>query len=340
MDFRVRVALANLFLQEKPPQSAEVEALLKDVQLKDDDKNAAVIWALRIGALAAQDKLDDAVSMFESAMQSLDKAKGIDQKPLSAIAGTIAQKLDERAAAAAKGGARMQANDTWKKAVSYYLRSAERATTSDDVIQIADRLFVLGLKINGVEDKIEAFYEVPDLKTADATTWEQAADLYDRLLQQGATNYRIKLARGRALGFLKRWTDCIAVLSDCINEMKLVDAKGRLNQQVWVAKPELIASYLELGFALRQAGVAAADKALLARASDVFDRVTVGMSADSKPWWFSRYGSLRTLIDRGAYNEADVQMRNLERQSPDFDNDRYKLKNKFAALKPEIKVSK
>ena len=33
-------------------------------------------------------------------------------------------------------------------------------------------------------------------------------------------------------------------------------------------------------------------------------------------------------------------MRNMERQSPDFDNDRFKLKNKFAQLKLEIKVPK
>lgn len=224
--------------------------------------------------------------------------------------------------------------------MSYYLRSAERATNSDDAIQIADRLFVIGLKLNGIEDKVEAFYEVPDLKLTDIATFEQAVELYDKLLQAGATNYRIKLARGRALGFLKRWSECVAMLSDCIAEMKLVDAKGRLNQQVWTQKSELISSYLELGFAMRNNGVEASDKALLARASDVFDRVFVGMAKDSKPWWFAQFGQLRTLIDRGVYNEADVMMRNLDRSSPDYDNDRFKLKLKFAQLKLEIKAPK
>jgi tetratricopeptide (TPR) repeat protein len=340
MDFRVRVALANLYLQEKPPQAAEVESLLKGIQLKEDDPNNSVIWALRIGALASQDRLDDAVSMFDAALQNLAKQGGGNQRPLSSIAGTIAQKLDERAAAASKGGLRSQANDNWRRAVSYYLRSAERATSSDDAIQIADRLFVIGLKLNGIEDKVEAFYEVPDLKLTDIATFEQAVELYDKLLQAGATNYRIKLARGRALGFLKRWPECVAMLSDCIAEMKLVDAKGRLNQQVWTQKSELISSYLELGFAMRNNGVEASDKALLARASDVFDRVFVGMAKDSKPWWFAQFGQLRTLIDRGVYNEADVMMRNLDRSSPDYDNDRFKLKLKFAQLKLEIKAPK
>src|SRR5262249_42015719 len=108
---RVRINLANLYLQEKPPLAAEIEALLKDVSVAD-----AAVWALRIGALAAQDKLDEAVSMFDAAQQSVERAK-LSPQQLAEIAGTLAAKLDERAVAKSKASQQTEAKDIWKRAV-------------------------------------------------------------------------------------------------------------------------------------------------------------------------------------------------------------------------------
>ena len=337
IDFRVRIALANLYLQEKPPLAAEVEALLKDIQLKDDNPNGAVIWALKIGALAAQDKVDEAVGMFDAALATLEKNKIADQRPLAAVAGTLARKLDERAAQTLKKGLRTGANETWRRAVGYYLRSAERASATDDIVQIADRLFVIGLMINGVDAKVETFYEVPDLKAADTATWDQAAELYERLINAGARDYRILLFRGRALAFLKRWPEAVQAFTELFNEpANKIDANNRLDAKVLAAKPELLTGYLEYGFALRAAGVANNDKALLVRATNHFDLVYGGVPADSKYWWYACYGQIQSQADRGDYKVADVAMRNLERRNPDFDGDRFRLKAQFTLLKGEI----
>src|SRR5262249_13698717 len=222
-----------------------------------------------------------------------------------------------------------EAKDIWKRAVPFYLRAAERSSNPDDLSRIANRLFVLGLVINGVDEKTETFFEVPEQKFADPSIWEQAAELFDRLIKGETASYKIKIYCGRALGFLKRWQDCADVLEPCMQELKLVDARNQLDSRVWSQKPELIPSYLELGFALRNAGIAAHDNTQLAHASQVFERIAAGTRADTKSWWYARYGLLRTLVDRGEYKEADVTMSIIQRGSPDFDNDLFKLKAKF-----------
>jgi tetratricopeptide (TPR) repeat protein len=332
---RVRINLANLYLQEKPPLAAEIEALLKDVTTPD-----SAVWALRIGALAAQDKVDEAVAMFDSAQQSVEKEK-LSAQPLAEIAGTLAARLDERAAAKDKAGQHSEARDLWKRSVPFYLRAAERSSGPDELAQIANRLFVLGLVINGLDEKAApTFFELADQKFADPSIWEQAAELFDRLIKGEKASYTIKIYCGRALGFLKRWQECADVLEPCMQEVKLVDARNQLDSRVWTQKPDLIPSYLELGFALRNAGLAAHDNTQLAHASQVFERIAAGTRADSKSWWYARYGLLRTLVDRGEYKDADVMMSIIQRGSPDFDNDQYKLRAKFLQLKSEIKVPK
>src|SRR5204863_8038742 len=108
---------------------------------------------------------------------------------------------------------------------------------------------------------------------------------FDRLIKGEKANYRIKIFCGRALGFQKRWQDCVDVLDPCMLEIKLVDARGQLDSRVWTQKPELIPSYLELGFALRNAGIAAHDPAAgrtqLMHSSQVFDRIAAGTRADT-----------------------------------------------------------
>ena len=121
---------------------------------------------------------------------------------------------------------------------------------------------------------------------------------------------------------------------------KLVTASGVLDGNVLQAHRELLGVYVEEGYVFSELGKKDAKlKFQFDNASTVFSNVLRVVQTDSEPWWQSKYMVLQVLFDRGA--EADVKLakvglENLERSNPDFDKNKFKMKDKFLELKKQI----
>jgi len=338
LDFNARLLLANMYLTMEPPRSDDAGAVLKPIEAMaatDPERNAQIV-ALRVRSLVAGGKVDEAETLLDGAM-----AKSPEARSFGPAAGALARAIDQRAKEQRKQGLRTSAADVWRKAINYYLlsvkeRADQQPSKAEDLLQVANRLFAIGLDVNNIDTKVDSFFEVPDLKPTDVTPWEHAAELYERVLQTSPT-WQTRLALARVDGFLRRWGDAETSYAQVLAERPVVDAKNnRLDPKVLKAFPELLNGYLESGFAAREAAIAAKDTGRLSRASEVFDRVSQSVPDDSKQWWYARYGQIRTLFDRGAYEPADLAMRGIERTNPNFDNDKFNCKLRFTGLKQEI----
>jgi len=332
VEIGARIALANLYLSgtAKP---AEAEKILKPITMSDDDKQAPKLWALRIRIKLEEGKIEAAAAEMQAA---LDKAP--ESRDLVAACRSLASTLDNRAVETSKKD-RLGALGTWKQATQYYLRSATGASNAE-VAQIAERLRVIGLIANDVGDKVEGWFELLDFKARDTTAWQGALDLYKRLADNDATTPKTRVGRASILGYLRKWDECEAELAKLFEEHNILGANQRLDPAALQKNPELLNAYLEWGFALRMPTTSGEEKARRARASEKLDRVFRSVSQEKNPkqWWFSRYGQIQTLFDRGLYDEADVSMSSLERTNQEFDGDQFQLKLRFQKLKSDISL--
>ncbi|HEX6812392.1 MAG TPA: hypothetical protein VF384_12260 [Planctomycetota bacterium] len=330
VEFGARIALANLFLSAKKANPAEAEKILKPITLKDDDKQAPTIWALRIRIKQEQGNLDDAAAEMQAAL-----AKAGDSRDLFATCRSLAQALDTRAVERSKQKERRSANEDWAKATSYYLRSATGATNAE-LAQIAERLRIIGLVVNEVGENVEGWFELQNFKPRDTTAWQGALDIYRRLEDADATTYKTRVGRASILGYLGKWEECEAELTKVFKEND-IRSGDRLDAASLRNKPELLNAYLEWAFAA-QMPTGGEDKSRRVFASERFGRVWRSVPSGSKQWWYSYYGQIQTAFDRGLYPEADVSLGSLERTNPEFDGDKYGLKLRFSLLKTQIKA--
>lgn len=329
VEFGTRIALANLYLSgtAKP---AEAESILRPITLSDDDKQAPTLWALRIRIKLETGKFDDAAAEMQAALQ-----KAPDSRDLVAACRSLASTLDSRAVERSKAKDRLGANNLWKQATQYYLRSATGASNAE-IAQIAERLGIIGLIANEVGENVDGWFELQDFQAKDTTAWQGALDLYKKLADSDATTYKTRVGRASILGYLGKYDECEAELAKLFEENNIQAANGRLDTEALNKKRELLNAYLEWGYALRMPTATGEEKARRAKASERLDRVYKSVPPDSKQWWFARYAQIQTLFDRGIYEDADVSLSSLERTNPDFDGDRFQLKGRFKKLKLDI----
>jgi len=261
-------------------------------------------------------------------------------KALLATCRALATTLDNRAVEENKQKKTVQAKALWSKAQQYYLRSANGAPEAD-VAQIAERLMVIGMIVNNIDEKVEGWFETPDFRVTSGEAWENALELYSRLAGGGATSYKSRVGRARILGFMGRWAECESELRQLFNENKnLLAANGKLDSRVLSDRRELLSSYLEWGFALCKPTQGGDEKSRRNSASDVFNRIAKSVPPDSKHGWYARYGQIQTLYDRGLYDEASVSMASLERTNPELEGNRFGLQGRFKTLKVAIQSKK
>lgn len=336
IEYGARIAVANLLLSgtAKP---AEAEAVIKPIDVKPDDKQYATIAALKVRILLAQGNIDQAADAMDIAIE-----KSGDQPDLLAACRTLATGLDDKAVERQKANDRRAAEALWRRASNYYLRSTNsRTVTNAEVTRIAERLRVIGMILNDVDPKLESWFEAPAFKPRVTEPWDYSLQLYQRLADNGAATYKTRIGRAWILGFLGRFDEAQAELTQVFAEKEnKIKAGKRLDTNVLSKRPELLIPYLELGFALRapRPGNGGDQKARLVNASEIFDQIAGSVKPDGKHWWYARYGLMHTLYDRGIYEDADVSMKSLERTNPEFDDNRFGLKQPLISLKAQIKL--
>ncbi len=340
--FGARSTLASLYLLAGLNREAEVFPLFEGVEdryANDPDKIAS-IWGYRIQALRAQGKLDEAVDLLESLIQKNPNARNV-----TVAAGVLARALDQRAIETRqKDPKSKEADDLWRRAARYYLLSVKPQASGDvaftgktsDLEDIANRLYVLGLHFNEIPEDQDSFVGWDISKTKSKDLWEQSAKLYEAV-QESSPSYRTMISLARTDGFLGRWKESAAIYGRLFDQEKLIDpATKKFNRATLSAKPQLLYAYIEWGIAEYQTAVQEKDPDRFNRAFGIFQTICSNSEKESRLWWQAKYYWIRSLVDRGDYENAKISLRDVERNSQDFDQGRFGFKSLFLELKAEL----
>lgn len=334
-----RMGLASLYLDTG--KHSKVQELLAGLEQKvTDPEVVSGIWGLRITALQAQGKLDEAVALFESIILASPETTGI-----SSAAGVLARALDQTAQDLfTKDPQSKQAGELWRKAGHYYSLSVKGALAGTaslrptEVALIAQRLYVIGLFFNGVPEGQSTFVDWQGTVAAPAL-WEEAAAIYERLDAQ-APSYRVSVERARTLAILGRIPEAETIYARLFDQNSLFasgDTTRRFDRSVIDARPELVPAYLEWGVTTHMVGIQTQDDGRLDRAKDIYERMILNYDDSSRPWWQAKYFQFRLLSDRGLYDQADLGIQSLKRNTdPEYDQGRFGFKDKFKALEAEL----
>lgn len=332
-----RTGLASLYLDTG--KHDKVQELLAGLEQKvTDPEVVSGIWDLRIRALQMQGKVDEAVALFESVILASPSAAGV-----STAAGVLARALDTSAAGLfTKDPQSKQAGELWRKAAYYYslsVKSALEGTAAlraSDVLEIAQRLYVIGLFFNGVPEGQSSFVDWHGT-VASPTMWEEAARIYERLDAQ-APSYRVSVERARTLAILGRIAEAETIYARLFDQTSMFSGETkRFDRSVIESRPELVQAYLEWGVATHLVGNETNDASRRDRAKDIYDRMLENTTGESRLWWQAKYFQIRLLSDLGNYKMANEAIQQVKRNhGPDYDQDRFGFKDKYQATEAEL----
>jgi hypothetical protein len=341
--FASRATLAQIYLLQDVGRASEVSDLLSgmDEEFASDPSKISELWSLRIQALNALGKLDEAVATLDALRLKDPEGSG-----LSAAAGVLARALDQAAVALIeKEPTSAKADEMLKTASQYYLLSiapqlqGKEPLRPDAVEVVATRLYVFGMRFNGVPDNCATFVGWEGGPAKDTQYWEKSKELYEAMYSVNPS-YKWLVGIGRNLGFLGRWKDAAEVYARVFNQENLIDrSTQRFDSAVLASKPLLVFAYMEWGAAEQM--VAIADKEpkegeRYRRAYEIFEKVVDNTQDDNSLWWQAQYYKTRSLFERGIYDQADFMVRNLERKTDDFDKGKFGYKEKFLAIKKDL----
>ena len=128
------------------------------------------------------------------------------------------------------------------------------------------------------------------------------------------------------------------VYESLLKPRKLIDGRGMLDPIAAVEQPDSLQLYVEQGFVLRELG-RDGRRFQLDGATTVFSNAVRVATPQSELWWVCKYEILAMLVDRGSEDDlrlSRVGLTYLERGFPDFDANKYWMKNRFFRLKRTI----
>jgi tetratricopeptide (TPR) repeat protein len=221
-----------------------------------------------------------------------------------------------------------------------------------DLSRAADKLYIYAKLLNGLDDvKVQSFVEVEDLtKLGDANRFLTAARAYKEVVQTPAGDWKVGIKLGQCHGFARDWDNAQKVLlSVCKAENLLVErkAKDEKGKDVTVTEVDVSVAGANtfLLFAYQDYANAAFQQYLLKRegARSLLDdvigatsRIITVSPAGQEPWWRGKYLVLAALYEKGEYGDATIGLRQLKRQNPLFDKDKFGLREKFLALEQRL----
>jgi tetratricopeptide (TPR) repeat protein len=333
--FNSRVSLANLYLTKGVDRAANVAALFDGAEreFSGDVPKLSSVRALRLKALQALGKVDEAALLLDQQLKEDPSGKG-----LGASAAILARAFDERGVALRSSNS-VESESLLRKAANYYgiaIRgqiSGEQAVRIEELEPIANRLNALALQSNGVPDAVESFVEWKGNKVDDPLL-DIATRAYEAVLTV-TPSYRTQISLSRALGFMQRWEDASESYARLFERESFVNLSSRTIDPVAMReKPELAFALLEWGVCEREIGVSKNAPDRMSRASSIFESLVVGTRKETKLWWLSEFYFVQTLSDRGEYQTADIAVRDLGRNYPEYDAG--PLKERFLRLAKEL----
>jgi tetratricopeptide (TPR) repeat protein len=338
--FGARVGLANLYLVEGVDRPADALALFERVESEfpGDEGKIATAGNLRLRALMKLGKTEEATRLLDNLIAKDPEARGV-----GSGASTLARSLDTKAAELrSKDERSSEALGLWRKAATYYVigvrgqLDGSEAMRVDDLEMIANRLFALALVLGDVPNDVQSFVDTTTTRP-DPALLEQAVRIYEAVLPL-TPSYRTQISLARGLGFLGRWQEAATIYAELFAQQRFANLGAQtIDGEALRAKPELIFALLEWGAAERELGERDSDNARKMRASSIFETMVSNTTPGSDLWWKSKYYQVRTMVDRGEYEMADIALNSLELNWPDYDGGKLRLAEKFRGMRQELK---
>src|SRR5579862_1544514 len=346
--------LAYIYMHEAVGKTKEaLEFLNKTAKdIPPDDERIAKIWATQIQAYLGLKQLDEAIKVLD---MMFDKFP--DVAAIARACKSVAIKLDEQTIEMTKAKAdQAKINENLRRISRYYAKWLNLAPalnmriTMQDVLSVAETLYMIAKKINGLDENSISFLDLKGKAIAEPQYFRDAAFVH-ALLTEGKVGKlpdRDKIVLmtrlARCYSFIAQdaegWNKAKDQYENIVKAYHLLTSQGTLDASVLQAHPELLGVYVEEGYVFHELGKKEARLRFeLDNASTVFSNVLRVVQQFSEPWWQSKYMVLKVLFDRGA--EADVKLAqvgldNLERSDPKFDDNKYGMKEKFLELKKQI----
>lgn len=319
--FEVRVLRARIALHEAVNRPQDVFTLLDNAEndLANTPKKVEVVWGLRIEALQAQGKLEEAISRLETL-----RAKDPNSPAVASAAGVLARALDGAGLALLEKDPKSREGiEKWRQAAEYYWLSVagefektDGSAPDERAVDIAaKRLYIFAKEFNGVPEKVDTFVGGDERSVREPDAFDKAARLIEQLSRISNSEERTIL-RSRCYGFLGRFGDAADVLDALFAEARFVEATGgapRINSKVAQSRPRLIYAFLDWAVADLLAGAADKQPARIERALDRFRVLLAGTTPESALWWGAKYYQMRGLFELGKFQDTALLMRDLMR---------------------------
>jgi tetratricopeptide (TPR) repeat protein len=313
-----------------------------DARWGKDAKKGPVIQGLRGKMFLNQGKFDEAAKWVDDLFKK-------DPVIAAGPAGQLARELDKQGSEKYKTNPEsLEVESLWKRAARYYWISIEPQVSGkvsqspDEMTAVGNRFYAYGAIFNGLPNDRLTFVDWTPGAKSDPLFWERAVQIYRAALDQ-SPDYRMTINLARTLGFLKKWADSASVYQKLFEQESIVDARSkgtRLDTTVLNAKGELLYAYLEWGVAEQMAAREDKDDKRPGRAIDIFQKLMGTIKADSKnpfPYWAAKYHQVTTLVDLGRYGDADLAIKDVERQvNPKFDEGKFGYQALFEAVKVDL----
>ncbi len=352
LKFGAQEQLARLYSHETVGKAQEcldlVDEIAKEIPAGDD--RLGKLWQLKVGAYLALDKLDDAVTVLEEMFSSYP-----DGAPIATASKSVAIRLDELTNKMTKeGGDEKQILANLKKVSKYYMKwlsegpSVGLPITLRDVVGVAQILYMVAKRANGLDEKVSSFLDLKDRKITERSYWDDAAFVHEMLVSERAgklpekdrLDMVIRLARCHSFvaDTPQAWERAKNAYNEIVKSYKLVDAQSNLDYEVLKAKPALLGVYLELGAVYLELG-RSGQKFQYDNAITAYNNVLKVTQAGSEPWWIAKYMALNALCLRGGSTDAQnarIGVDNLQRNYPDYDEDKWGMKAKFKDLERRL----
>ncbi len=348
--------LYNHELMGKAKESLEfLEKVAKDIPADDD--RMANIYFLQIQSQLVLNMNDEAVKTAELMVQRFPHEKETAQAcrsvaiRLHEITSVRIKELED------KGEKELDdvSKENLKKISRYYDKWLKGAmafnmeATVTDVMAVGETLYMTAKRLNGLPDTVNSFM---DMKKGMIVGWKNYFEdaefvhtllVSDRFRGKYPEKDRLILMtrRARCLSFIadqsEAWLRAKNAYEDIVKEFKITDDKGTFNAGALTSRPVLVGTYLELGAVYMELG--RWNKIHFDNAINVFANMTSVSQSDKEPWWISRYMSLLAYFLRGHDKDilaAQIGIKMVQDNYPDFDGNRYGLKDKFIELKKRI----
>lgn len=342
--FAAMLRLGGLYLQplaRAPEKTIEILANAeKDGASRD---NLSKVWRLRIQAYIQLRKGQEAAALLEK-FQADSKTGGEAGAVADAAVG-IAAALDEEAVLKEQARAGdPEALDLWTQAAKFYRLAVTDAkgtnpTNRKQYEAVGGRLLFILSRMRNAPASLP-FLRIPEKPDLDATARETVERALDAIEIARADvsdqSFRPDLDwnRARALALLGRWIESVDVLRTLVEKHPLTTTDGRLNRQSLEALPRLADIYLDLAVAFIWAGHPKEREDMYLRANDIIVALYNNAARDGQMSWETRYLNTLNLYRKGDMSKFKSYFLSIERGSPDFDGNKYGLKDRFLVLKP------